>query len=477
MNAVSAKSPRNIFDRVPPALIRAGAVLAILILGVGLGGLLASPARQTAVAAIALLLYVVVIVWDPLNGLLLWIITQPVADLYFNLSLGSGIPDISPTRVCIALLVALVLARAAAGRTKLVRFTNIEWVGLIFLIGMTQAVPRSATGWYSLQGIFDRYFVPPLVYFLAKNLVRDRVEVRKAIVAVTLLSAYVGAYAIYEQLTGHILLPAGEVTSVDYGNGLRILRGLLGHPHEFGRVLDIAIPLNFFLLLEEQRPGRRLFFLLTLALGLAGLFVTFRRTAWIAGLASMFIVQWFYPRFRTMFVVLLLVVGGITYLYWDQVGESSVSARVETGNTATLNGRTEGWAYAVELWEREPLLGQGHGQFARIARREGQRDTAIESEYYEILVSAGLAGFVPYVLLLGLLGFSLVTPFRKAHDPATRWLIVVYWGALVSYVINAYTATVTQLITTTLIFLLAGALFQFQSPRPESQPQALWPLP
>jgi O-antigen ligase len=465
MSLLSAKWPRGEFLKTfALALTNVLLVPAVIAVGISMGIIMLTPARMTLVSGVVIAIYLLIAARRPLYGLLIWLVAQPLADVYVNLSLGKSFPDISPTRIAIAFLTALVLARAAVGRMKLASFTKVELVALVFLAGIALSAPRSTRGWLSLQSIFDLYFVPVMVYFLAKNLVRRKEQLKAVALALVILGAYVGLYAAYEQFTGNILFVVGEVGNVEYGNGVRILRGLLGHPHEFGRILGIAIPFNFYFVLEEKRPVKRFLFVLALGIMFVGLFATYRRTAWIAALVSLFVIQWFYPRFRNLFLVLLVGAFGLMYLYRDQLEDSAVSARVQQGNTATLNGRTEGWNYAIELWKRSPVTGHGYGQFSVIAKREGQADTAIESQYLSILVSAGLFGFAPYVLLLALIPLSFVGTFRHNHDPTRRWLIVVLWGAHLSFLVNAYTGTINHLITTSALFLLAGALAQLHWP-------------
>ena len=459
MSVLSDKRP---FNQPLKAVVwyagRVALVLSVIALGVAIGLIMLTPAQETLVAGVFILVYLIVAARNPLYGLLLLIVTQPLADTYINLSLGAGIPDLSPTRICIGFLTTLVLARALVGHTKLARFTRVDAIAVLFLAGMTLSAPNGKNGWHSFQNIFDLSFIPIFVYFLAKNLVHNKEQLRKVLSALVILATFVGLYAIYEQLTGHILFVVTQEASTDYGNGLRILRGLLGHPNEFGRILDIAIPLVFYMLLEEKEIGKRALYAIILVIVALGLYLTFRRTAWIAALSSLFIIQWFYPRFRNLFFVLLVAAVGLIFLNQDRLEESAASARIQDGDTDTLNGRTEGWNFAVELWKRKPITGQGYAQFRDIAKQEGQRDTAIESQYLFILVSSGLLGFAPYVMLLLAIPLSFVKTFRTSNDPMDKWLIVAFWGAHLSYLVNAYTATINQLVTTSVLFLFAGAL-------------------
>jgi O-antigen ligase len=439
-------------------------ILGVLAVGFALGIAMITPARETVVSVVGIVIYFIVIATNPLHGLLLWIVTQPLATHFVNISLGEGVPDLSPTRFCIAFVVILLLARASVGRIRLTRFTKTDAVALLFMFGIVLSAPNGEYGWRSLQTIFDRHIVSVLVYFLAKELVQDEDRLRKVVFASWVLVTYVGLYAIYESLTGKpLFMTVGESQRAIYESGLKILRGLLMNPDSFGRVLGIGIPFNFYLLLEEKRSSRRALYLLTLGIMFSGLYFTYNRTSWIAAIAGLFLIQWFYPRLRNVFLVLLLVTSAALYFNGDRLSDSAVSARVQSGEMSTLHGRTVGWSYAVKVWQRNPIFGHGYGQYRSIARREGARDTAIESQYLHILVSSGLLGFLPYVLLLSMIPLSFVKTFWSRDGPVDKVLIVVYWGAHLSYLINAITTTDGRIVTSALLFLLAGALSGVQA--------------
>ncbi len=442
-------------------------VFALLAIGLGLAlGLAMVSPQATAVASVTFVVFFLFIsARDPLSGLLIWIVTQPLLDAYANISLGASIPDLSPTRICIAFLTSLMLLRSAIGLFKLASFTWTDGVALLFIYGLSLSALAVTEGWRSLQVSFDQQIAAVLVYFLAKNLVRSRNDIGKVLAALVILGAFVGAYAIYEQTTGHVLLPVATHGRVVYGDsGLRILRGLLGHPHHFGRILGVALPVTFYLFFKERRLAMRVLYMLILAVMMIGMYLTFRRTAWIAALTSFFLIQLFYPQFRRWFLVLVTVTSVALYFNWDAFEDSAVSTRVQSGDTATLNGRTEGWDYAIELWGRQPITGHGYGQFTRIARAEGRRDTAVESQYFNILVSTGLVGFVPYIALLVLLPLSFIPLFRQTHDLSARWMAVVYWGAHVNFIVNAYTGDVNHVLPTAVLLVLAGALTRLTFP-------------
>ena len=91
-------------------------VISILVIGVGMGLAfgLSSPLQALTIAVAGVSVYCLLIVIAPLKGLLLWMVTQILLDGYLNISLGDGIPDLSLTRLCIALISVLLVAVPAA---------------------------------------------------------------------------------------------------------------------------------------------------------------------------------------------------------------------------------------------------------------------------------------------------------------------------------------------------------------------------
>ena len=436
-------------------------VLVAILVGVLLAIGLYSPSQSLAIAAAGTSVYFAAIVIDPLKGMVLWLATQPLLRRYLNFSLGEGIPDLSFSRLCLALITVLLLARTATRRRELQPITKFDALVFLFMIAMMQAGSRGLNGMRSMQDVFDLYWIPALTYFAIKNLVTSRRAVHLVLWAVLIVAVYSAIYAFYESTTGQVLFVSKEFERYFYGDsGLRVLRGIWGSNVGFGRVFNMAIPILFYFYLKAPSPSRKMLFTVLLALVFGGMYITYKRTAWIAMVAVLFVMQLFYPQFRRLFILILIVVSIASALNWDRISTSTVYTDRVNSQKSTQEDRTSGWEHALEFWRRSPLLGHGYQQYRNLARSARYKDQAVESEYFEILVSSGLSGFLPYIGLLLLMAYHGYQHYRGriARSLADRDLVAVFWGILTGYTITIATSTVGELIISSMLFAVAGAI-------------------
>jgi len=422
-----------------------------------LGRMLVSPSSALAASLVLIGLCLLFTLKHPLEGLLLAIILYPFFRFfYLSVSVGESVPDIDLGRLVVAMTFALTLARGATRQRPLLRPTAVEAVMVLAVIGLGISAVRGAPVTTSLKLLLDWHVIPYVIYYVVKNMTTDQKALHRVLWAVAFIGAYNGLYGIYTQTTGHILFLPEEGLGNSllwYSKSLRLMRGLLNSPHVFGLVFSLAIPVDFYLLIKGQTLHKKLLVALFLALALGGLFFTYKRTAWIATMGSFLVIQFFFPRFRRLFLVLFVVVGGFLALYWDQLSDSAVVTERVDRKTDSLNGRTQLWDAAIAAWQQAPILGYGRGQYRN-------NNGLIESHYLSTLVNAGLVGFVPFISVFILLlwsGFRL----HRARAPALFVepdLAAIFLGVVVAYLISLYTVVMNNMFPHILLFLLAGAV-------------------
>lgn len=445
--------------------------LGVTAVGVLLGLLLTSPLSELTVSVVGSLIYLIIIVATPLNGLLLWVVSNPFGELYINIPLGEGVPDLSPARFCVAFLCTLLLARTAIRKRDLVPFTTTDVMCILFMLGLGFSVLNDYSKWQAtIQNIFDLYYVPLLAYFFAKNLVTKRQDVDKVLGAVLFFGVYAGLYAIYENRTGNILFVQTNAYFNIYGDsGLHVLRGLLDRSDHFGALFSMVIPVNFYLYLKAQTRVKKGFYAVALGILLIGIYFTYKRTAWIAIAVIFFVMQWSYPQFRRLFFVLLLVFLVVLGATWNTVSQSVVVTDRIKSKESTVEGRTEGWNAAIEFWARQPLFGYGLRNYETVAQKAGVKDDALENEHLRVLFGAGLLGFVPYIAWFAFILRDSIHLFRRSQQSGAgkldvdHDLIVVFWGVFLGYLIN-YLATTANVSSVTMVFyLLVGTIVGSQA--------------
>lgn len=452
-----------------------GFLIGVLAIGLGilLGRLLSSSeSAELTVSGLTIVVIMLIIIHRPLNGVLIWIMLEPFIESWINIPLGAGIPDLSFSRFVVAFLAIFALARAATGKFQFGRIGLAE-VGIVAMaIGMITSAPLAANPMGMIQSTITLYFVPLTVYFFAKNLVQDDKDLNRLLLMMTVFGFVAAAYAIFEQATGNILfLPKGEsagTLGTEYTDNLRLIRGLLGRSGNFARVFISTIPITFYLFFESKSVIRKALLVGMLVAQAFGIFITYNRTSWIALLVGLFILQFFYPRFRKVYLVIVVVSAVVLWVTWDQVNESAVVEERVNSKVSTLEGREARWAAGYNMWRVKPIRGWGFGRYEERSgrfRTDGERRNflAIENDYLHILIGSGLVGLAPYLLfLLAPLVNSLRLFYRaRASDwpgfvkPAT---IAVYWVVLLAFAIGSYTQKQTQPVVKMIPFALAGAV-------------------
>jgi O-antigen ligase len=449
-------------------LLSVARFLAVIFGGILLGTLMLSPTKDLVISILAISVYLVVIVTNPVNGVLLWVIAYPFTESSINIPLGAGIPDLSPTRFCVAFMSTMLLAQAAIGKRRFPRITKSDVAAMLFFAGTSLSIAASTDPIGSFQVIFDLYLISILGYFLAKNLVLNRRDVEKVLTAFLVIGAYAGVYAIYEQLTGNILFATKEYELTQYTENIRILRGLFGGPHVFSSIFAFALPMGFYRFLETRRSLKKNGYAILVGLMLVAMFYTYKRASWVSMMVSFLIMQAFYPKFRRIFWVLVIIFSLVLVITWDQVSQSEVYTERVSEDWETGHGRTDRAAVAIELWKEKPIFGYGFNQFEDVSDFD-----AVENFYLHILVSAGLVGFLPFVAFLVLIVKDSILVYRQApYNPSLfldRKLVVVFWAAFSTYLVKSLSGAQQQAIVQYLFYALIGVMVGSQGELIESR--------
>jgi len=441
-------------------------ILLVIALGLGMGLMFTSPAGVTVSSLLNVGACVAITLVNPLGGFLIWLLLSPLTPwLNLDINFGAGIPDLTLDRVLVALILAILLAEAAIGKRKMPRLTRLENWMILTLLALSIAALNGGSLVKDFQNLIDRWAMPFLVYYVAKNLIGDRRSLDRLLVTAIALGTYCAIYGIYTQFTGNILFSAEEIRlkHTMYSASLRQMRGLLGSPHAFGWVFSTVIPVTFYKLIAEKVVWKKQVYAIALTAQVLGLFLTYKRAAWIGTIASFLVIQQFYPQFRRLFFVLLIVTLAVMGLTWDQISESAVATERVGYKVDTANGRLLFWGEAIDLWKLKPVFGYGWNGFKRVS----QDEDPVENTYLYVLVSAGLVGLIPFVM-------SLVSVLWAAIDLGRlgdRWsfvdrgLLAVLGGLFVSFMINIFSVTINSPIALALVWALVGGIVGSQSDR------------
>lgn len=236
-----------------------------------------------------------------------------------------------------------------------------------------------------------------------------------ALVGVIVIQAVVAIGQFYTQrdlgliAMGELPLnPAFEGVTVLYARDQPWLRayGLTAHPNLLGAILAALL----VLLLPAWRParsGQKAILLVAILLGLAGLFFSFSRSAWLAGAVGGFVwvaMQWRgrvrRPTARqlvallvpVMLIVLFLFVYGDLVLSRFIALDSPVEAR-------SIAQRLSDARLALDVFARDPWLGAGLGHYVDAA---SVTDSEAARVHNVLLLAAAELGIPGFLIVLAL---------------------------------------------------------------------------
>jgi len=441
-----------------------GAFLATVLVSAG-------PKRTLPITYVGIGTYVTSVLVNPVFGLLLWISTSPFARfLYLNIPFGSGIPDLSLDRLAAALSFVLLAAQLAIRKRNLSRLTVADLCIVLFVIGTGLSIPLAiASPRSTLQAYFDTQNVPFVVYFLAKNLITNRGAARATVATLLFMGAYLSFLVIHEQLTGNILFyPEGR--TLVYTAHIRRMVGLLGNPAFFAIVLGMILPFNFRALVEAKRRRNQLVYLVLAGATLFALYLCYNRAGWLGALLALFFMASFYLRFRKLFLPFLLIVLVVILVMWGQISQSYVITERLTAQ-APVEFRFNAIGVAIRMISANPLFGRGYGNFGYLYAKYASDWTqtrvlpAPHNTYINILVSSGLAGFIPYVAMFAAVFFQGLLLWRRGryNRAIDRTLVICMMGAVIVYATEIFFSDiVASPWVTAVFFFIVGAMLGSQ---------------
>ncbi len=405
--------------------IRAGltmflqASLAVLI-GLWLVSVMVGRGWERMVALVIQGFTVILTFLDPMMGFAFWLVLAPFAPFWhFNISMGRGIPDISLVRTGTAVVAFVLLAQLAARRRRLPPLGWTEIGMVLFVGGMVLATRMALKGMlFALQTAFDAYVVPMLVYFFARIIVTDERKLNRMINVLFFIGLYIALIALHESWTGEMwFYPWGR--SGLYTRTLRRVTGLLGDPAYHTTIMNVLLPVAIYRYVRARDRFTALFYLGWTGLFLLTIGFLYTRAGYVAAFITMTVMAVRFPRWRRIFVPILLGGMMVLGLSWGRFVRSEFYQR-RLNNQASVMSRAQAIRAALDMWKRSPLFGIGYPNYGILALREGyfvQIDDkwrpAPHNTFFGILAQAGLIALSGYVLMLFGMAREIITRYRQ----------------------------------------------------------------
>ncbi len=459
--------------------------IAALALAVGLtfGLTLTGNGATWPITVVGLTLYAIVLVANPLAGLLFWVVTAPFSRfLYLDILLGRGIPDLTLTRMCAAALLILILAQLAVGKIRAPRLLGLDLAILATLIGIGLSLPASYDGFKAaVTNYADTYFVPAVIYILARFLERERRHAESVCTAIIIMGVILTSVAIQEQLGGQPLFIYSERSWV-YTKDIHKLSGLLGSPAFFAALIAMSSAFVICRFTQAKTLGGRLIYALALAYVAIGVFYTYNRAGYIALALSLVLGAAVWPTFRRVFVVAVIVGAAALALSWNAVQQSAVVSQ-RIGARGPVEYRIEIWSNAALIFSHNPILGLGYSNFGtaylknNLTYADANVLPAPHNSVLEVAFNSGIVGALPYVTMFGIIIVGAVRFLRRARDRLEAGLVAAFAIALVPYLVEAMVIDMVSAYYVNMVMMLVvGALFGWQSEQQTQRQTAAEPF-
>jgi len=418
--------------------------------------------------------FLVIILTDPLAGLLTWLVVSPFAAYYhIAIPLGAGVPDLSLNRLASAFLVVVILAQRVIGRRRLVMVGLTDPLMILFLLGLAISVPQSVlyTPVQAAQTLYDWYIVPYLVFFLARNLSRDHRSLKWGIRTLFLIAAYLSFLTIVFQVTGVTWFAAEGRTTV-YTASLRRVTVLLGNPAFIAMILNMILPFALRHFASAPTGRSRLIGVCFVGFILLGTGLALSRAGWSGAALVMLTMALLDPRLRRYLKPGLVIIVLLVAVLWQPIVQSPIITERLLAQ-GPIEDRFSALMISLDFIRQSPIFGIGYENFVHYyylysPQAAGRLIIAPHNSYVHTLLSGGIIAFLPFVgFLVNVLWLSwrfyqrgrwesavtgqIVSP---AVTPAgvDRSLIVCLWAAFLAYTVPAATLDVSVATFVNMIF-------------------------
>ncbi len=399
----------------------------------------------------------------------LWILS--VCGFRFLWSVKSPLlPDLYLDRMTMIWLSVVFLIKVVAERRSLVRPLRIDVLLLVHAIYLLTQVIIQGMEFFSVWTMC--ILIPYTVFFMTKNIVSGR-QVRTTLWILLVLSIYYNITAVAEKYHLDFLIWPKYIIGTE-GEFRGRSQGPFLQAPLFGTVIGMMLPIHLYFMATVRSNTARALLVVSLIIGLAGLYFTYTRGSWLAGIAALgttaILNRKVYMRFLLPAVIIGVIVAvGVLGLAQDKF----MKERVENENT--IGSRLATAVTVFRVWRDAPVFGCGFFQYRNVRERYIEpveipglpvirfvqfRHNAIHDIYLGPLAETGLVGtamqFGIYVLIWR--AFVRKYPRRGEEDEVASLLMPVLAGILVGYLIGGLAFDYRFFSVTGTLFMLSAAL-------------------
>lgn len=375
------------------------------------------------------------------------------------------------------------------------------WLGVIFMVKYV-AERRPLRGPYALdllllahglyiyirvyiqesqfvQPWFMSVAIPYIAYFFAKNIVVGERNIRALWWSLFALVVYYSFTAIVEKYRiDSLVFPRSILAAKELEFRGRSI-GPFEHPGVFGTAFATLLPLHLYLIATARSQLTRIVVGIALLAALAGLYFTYTRGSWLAGVAGLAVavlLNWrrFVPIVAPAVIAAAILAVAVLGLRNDEF----MKERVE--NDDTLGSRVGTAVTVLRVWRDHPLFGVGFFQFRTVREDYVQaveapllgtirfsqfRHNPIHDIYLGPLAEDGLFGALMQFGIYFLIFRKALAVYRNRgpDDHFGQFVLPVCAGAFAAYLVGGLAFDYRYFsFNGALFYMIAGVLAGYQ---------------
>jgi O-antigen ligase len=264
------------------------------------------------------------------------------------------LPDLYLDRMALVWLTVVFFVKFFAERRRFRPPFFLD--ALLFSLALYILIDIFIHGMFPFNSWTMSYVVPFSTFFFAKNLVTSPKRIRGLLLLLLVLTVYYSFTSVAEKLNLDFLIwPKYILTHAEFEGRSN---GPFGHAPLFGTVIGMLLPVHFYFISTTNRNLVKWLLYASLLMGLAGLYFTYTRGAWLAGIASLVTAAVLNRQHYLKIMMPAVIIAPILAVGVLGIGQDKfMKERVE--NQDTIGSRFGTWVTALKVWQDNPLFGVG----------------------------------------------------------------------------------------------------------------------
>lgn len=341
------------------------------------------------------------------------------------------------------LTLGAILFPSALGRKTLPKLGAPEWAMLCYVaVSLYSILVTNPETQSTIYLFYDRVVIPMVLYLIVRLSSPDERMIRRLIPVVLFIAISQTSIGLISWFAPRAL-PAKWV---DYDNHRTI--GTMVNTNAYVTTLVLVGFLILHYGLQSSSNRLRLASIFIFLLTSYGIFISFSRAGWLAGILALMGLTAIYPKFilrlGLVVVPVFVLIAGIflqNQLAW--AGQRLISSESEQ----SAFSRMPVYAAAVRMFQAKPFFGWGYGNFDRYDRQfqpltvanisGDNKDHASHNFFLSMIAEQGLVGILLYLTPVFYWLRLTVKHFSKLPRDGfwSRKILVIFWMTILSHIV------------------------------------------